>query len=391
VIPGRLASGSTVAAIGALAALVAGCATAPSAPTTTGKSLNIYLSAPASLKGDPQAQDVLDAEALAFSSTCTLSPSPTVQLGGFTVSLRALSSRKISDNARTAIDDTNSAAAYVGEIVPGTSEDSVGITNAQDLLQVSPTDNAVELTQRSAVVPGSWGRYYESLSTYGKTFARMVPTSAAEAAFLVGQMRGLGVHAVEVRHDGSDYGKAIAHAVSSLASGLTTTSASGADAVFYGGNSEPQARAALDQAAAANPGVKLFVPSALDNGTFLSTLSPAAQLHLYVSSPGFAAKSLPPGGRAFVKKFTRACGHAPAPPAIFGYAAMQALIAVLREAGQGVTSRSTVVRDFRSYSNKSSVLGAYSFKGGDIAITTAGGTPPFLLLRAKAGKLVQTG
>ena len=33
-----------------------------------------------------------------------------------------------------------SAIAYLGEVDPGLSSQSLGITNAQDLLQVSPTD-----------------------------------------------------------------------------------------------------------------------------------------------------------------------------------------------------------------------------------------------------------
>jgi ABC-type branched-subunit amino acid transport system substrate-binding protein len=377
-------------ACAAVAAALAGCTAAPSAPTTTGKSLNIYVSAPASLKGDPEAQDVIDAEVLGFSSgsTCSATPSPTVTLSsGFTAHLKEITGSTISDNARSAISDTNSAVAYLGEVVPGTSEDSVGITNAQDLLQVSPTDTAVELTQRSPAVPGSWGKFYQSLSTYGKTFARMVPTSSQEATFLVAQMRADGVHGLEVGHDGSHYGQAIAHAVTSSASGITASTASTADALFYGGNSESLARSALDEAAAANPAVKLFLPSALDNDAFIASLAPAAQQHLYVSAPGFSAKSLSPAGDAFVHQFTSACGHAPSAQAIFGYAAMQALVSVLRRAGSGVTNRSTVLHDFMSQRG-TSVVGTYSISHGDITFTNG---PPFILLRAESGRLVPTG
>ncbi len=377
-------------ACAAVAAALAGCAAAPSAPTTTGKSLNIYISAPASLKGDPEAQDVIDAEVLGFSSgsSCTATPSPTVQLSnGYTAHLREITGSTISDNARSAISDTNSAVAYVGEVVPGTSEDSVGITNAQDLLQVSPTDTAVELTQQSPAVPGSWGKFYQSLTTYGKTFARMVPTSSQEATFLVAQMRAAGIHGLEVGNDGSHYGRAIAHAVTSSASGITASTASTADALFYGGNSQSHARSALDEAAAANPRVKLFVPSAYDDDAFVGSLSPAAQQQLYVSAPGFSAKSLPPAGDAFVHQFTSTCGHAPSTQAIFGYVAMQALVDVLRRAGSGVTNRSTVVHDFMSQRG-ASVVGTYSISHGDITITSG---QPFVLLRARSGRLVQTG
>jgi len=161
-------------ACAAVGALVAGCAAAPSAPTVTGKRLNIYLSAPASLSGNSQAQDVIDAEKLAFSSACT-SSCPPIQLGGFTVHLDVISSNKISDNARTAIEDSD-AVAYLGEVV-GSSVDSLGITNAEDLLQVSPTE--------AAPVPT---KDLESFGTYGRTFASMSPSN--DPAALLGTPGG---------------------------------------------------------------------------------------------------------------------------------------------------------------------------------------------------------
>ena len=53
-----------------------------------------------------------------------------------------LDGHELSDNARTAIENTTSIA-YLGELQPGTSQISVEITNQQGLLVVSPTDTAV--------------------------------------------------------------------------------------------------------------------------------------------------------------------------------------------------------------------------------------------------------
>ncbi len=69
--------------------------------------------------------------------------------------------RSASDNARSAIEDS-SAIAYIGEPEPGLSANSIGITNAQDLLQVSPTDTAPELTRSTPAVKGAPRSYYES-------------------------------------------------------------------------------------------------------------------------------------------------------------------------------------------------------------------------------------
>lgn len=161
----------------ACAAIVAGCATAPNAPTVSGKRLNIYLSAPGSLSGNQQAQDVVDAAKLAFSSGCT-SSCPPMQLKGFTVHLEVLSAPKVSDNARTAINDSNSIG-YVGEVIPGKSVDSLGITNSQDLLQVSPVE--------AGSVPT---KDFESFSTYGRTFASIAPSSSQTAQTIMGQHAG---------------------------------------------------------------------------------------------------------------------------------------------------------------------------------------------------------
>ena len=77
---------------------------------------------PASLAGTPQAQDVLAAEKLALEQAGG-------QVGHYKIKFDvAAAADKISDNARTAIEDTNTIA-YLGEIPQAGSADSLGITN----------------------------------------------------------------------------------------------------------------------------------------------------------------------------------------------------------------------------------------------------------------------
>jgi hypothetical protein len=154
------------------AAVAAGCTTTPPAPTVSGKTLAVYLSAPSGLAGNQEAQDVIDAEKLAFTQLWG-------QIKGFTLKLQVLTANKISDNARTAIDDKDAAIAYLGEVTPGASIDSLGITNAQDLLQVSPAE-----------APPVPTKDFESYSTYGRTFASLAPGSAQQATALVGNSGG---------------------------------------------------------------------------------------------------------------------------------------------------------------------------------------------------------
>jgi ABC-type branched-subunit amino acid transport system substrate-binding protein len=370
-----------VIACGLLLALVlAGCATRTnSAVTVSGGALTIYASLPPGGAGGQTAADVLAAEHLALQQAGTT-------VGKFTVRLVTVHGREISDNARRAVQD-KTAIAYLGEIQPGTSQDSVPITNELGLLQVSPTDTAAYLTQAVPEVSGSPTTFYPSRSTYHETFARMVPSSAQEANAITAEMHALGLTKLYVADDGTPYGATVTAEVRAAAAkqGLSlVSSAASADAVFYGGNTTARAARALDQAAAANGTAKLFAPSALYDSTFVSGLSAAAQKNLYVSSPGFTPATLTPAGRQFITAFRSAYRHAPVPQAIFGYEAMSAVLAVLKEAGTGAGTRSTVVTDFGTLHDRQSVLGTYSISSGDTNLA------PFVFGRARGGALVAT-
>lgn len=361
-----------------LALALAGCATQTnSAVTVSGTTLTVYASQPPGDAGGQTASDVLDAEQLALKQTGT-------SVGKYTVRLVPLHGKEISDNARSAVEN-KAAIAYLGEIEPGTSQDSVQITNELGLLQVSPTDTATYLTQAVPGVRNSPTTFYPSRSTYHETFARVVPTSAQEAKAIAAEMHSLSLTKLYVADDGTPYGATIANEVRSAAAkqGLSVaSSAAAADAVFYGGNAAARATRALDQAAAGAGSAKLFAPSALYDDAFAAGLSAAAQKNLYVSTPGFTPSTLTPAGQRFTTAFRSAYGHAPVPQAIFGYEAMSAVLAVLKEAGAGANTRSTVVTDFRTLHNRQSVLGTYSITAGDTSLAA------FVFGRAHGGKLV---
>src|SRR5581483_6032703 len=193
--------GRTGVGAAALAALaLAGCnaqSTQNSTVSATGTTLTIYISAPVGYQQDPQLADTIAAEQLAFNQDHG-------QVTAFRLRLQMLVNQKLSRSARTAISDT-SAIAYIGELRPGDSEQSAGLTNAQDLLQVSPTDTALELTQATPTIPDAPKHFYESWSTYGHTFGRIVPNSAVEARAIVAEMKQAGVTQLYVSDDGSDY------------------------------------------------------------------------------------------------------------------------------------------------------------------------------------------
>ena len=351
--------------------------TANSGTSVSGNTLTIYLSVPPGTSS-PEAQDVIAAEQLAFGQSGG-------KVGKFRLKLVRFTGRELSDNARQAIADSTTIA-YLGELAPGASAGTLGITNAQDVLQVSPTDTALELTQSTPAIANTPNRYYEAMGTYGRTFARVVPTTGLEAGAVRSQMQTLGVKRVYVTGDASQYGRALRSAfLRRVRTALQLVpSAASADAVFYAGSSAAGAAKAFEEAVSSNPKVALFAPSALELDSFASSLSPAAQKRLYVSSPGF-----PPGAEPapeFVSAFRATYHHAPAIQAVFGFAAMQAVIHALQKAGSSASNRKTVVQDFFDLSTFGTVAGAISInKNGDASF--AGG-PPFVFSRVKGGKLV---
>lgn len=363
----------------AVMSIAAGCSTTGGTVTVTGNSLTLYASAPAGVADNQTAADVLAAEQLAWRQQAGS------KVGNFTLRFVKLAGPRASDNARSAIEDT-SAIAYLGELGPGVSAASLGITNAQSLLQVTPTDTAAALTQVNAAVPGSPNRYYESLGTYGRTFARVVPTTSLEAKAQIDEMQALHVSKLYVASDGSQYGSAIAQAVRAdapTASITITPSASGADAMFYGGTSQPAAARAFTSASSSSPSIKLFVPSALDSPSFAAGLSRGSG-RVYVSSPGFMTKDLSDTAKAkFLKPFEDAYHRVPTPQAIFGYEAMSAVLSVLHQAGASASDRQTVVHNFFAIKNRDSVLGTYSINAnGDTSLA------PFVFSRLVGSKLV---
>jgi len=377
-----LARGLVAAAALALAGCSAGGA-ATSSVTAKGSTLTIYLSAPSDAGSDPALQDVLDAERLAFEQQAKSAE------GHFGLRLVTLERGELSSHARTAIQDS-SAIAYLGELIPGSSEQTVGITNAQDLLQLSPTDNALELTQSTPAVPGAPKSYYESLSTYGRTFARMVPSTAAEARALVAEMQRLGVRSLWIVSDHSPYGDALAYALRhDLPASIAVASGeSSADAVLYSGGSPAAAAAVFSRAARANPAVKLFGPSALALAPGLAGDMTAGAGRLYISQPGYLPAAQNAAARSFDAAFAARYGHAPSTEAVFGYEAMSALLATIARAGKGAADRRTVIGDFFSIHGRSSPIGTISIQAdGDVSISPA---PPFVIDRLRFGRLVPT-
>ncbi|HEX3834425.1 MAG TPA: ABC transporter substrate-binding protein [Solirubrobacteraceae bacterium] len=342
----------------------------------TGSTLDVVAAQP---PGDPGQvdKDVLAGEQLALKQADG-------KAGPFTVDLRVAHGNEVSATARSAVQDKK-AIAYLGEIGPGTSGVSLQITNQVGLLQLSPTDTAVYLTQATPGVHDSPNHYYPASGTFHRTFARVVPTTAQEAKALASDMRARHVSRLYVSGDGTAYGTSVGDEVrqAARAAGLTIVAApSGADGIFYGGLDGSSAAQALGRLAAANPTAKLFAPSALYDDTLVAKLSPAAQQNLYVSAPGLPATGQDALAKAFTSDFQSTYGHAPQPQAVYGYETTAALLAVLKQLGANANSRARVVAAFRGLKDRPSALGTYSLKNGDTDLAS------FVIAHPAGGRLV---
>lgn len=356
---------------------VAGCSTTStsttSALTVNGGTLSIIVSEPADLKADPVAQDVIDAEKLAFLAHRG-------EVKDFKLAVFSVDDKTPSANARDAI-QTDSAVAYLGEIAPGESDQTAGITNALGLLQISPTDTAAELTQDTTASES----LYQSWSTFGRTFARLAPNSIQEASAQVAEMKSLGVSSLYVASDGSEYGNTLAEAVRSDAKAADislTTSISGAGGIFYGVQSPAAGAAFFKHAASLAPNAKLFGPSSLDSAQFTTAVGSSVH-NLYVTIPGVMPKQLNSAGKKFEQEFVATYKHKPNVEAIFGYEAMSSLLAVIHGAGESANNRTTLVHDFHKQSQSDSVLGAYK-----IDSTGNSSLDAFVIARLSGGALV---
>jgi branched-chain amino acid transport system substrate-binding protein len=368
------------ACLGALALVASGCSStassSKSAVTVTGSTLDVVAAQPPGA-ADSVSTDVLHAEQLALKQTGD-------KVGPFTVRLIGIHGNEVSAGARAAVKHKQ-AIAYLGEIAPGTSGVSLQITNQVGLLQLSPSDTAIYLTQATPAVSDSPNHYYPANGTFHHTFARVVPNTAAEAKALVRDMQAFHVSKLFVSSDGTTYGASVADEVRQAARAGRVTLVSGAsdaNGIFYGAVDGPRAKLALDQMAASSPGAKLFVPSALYDDTLVAGLSPAAQKNLYVSSPGVPAAGQSAAAKAFTSAFQSSYGHAPQPQAIYGYETMSALLAVLKNLGANANSRAQVVARFRGLKDRQSALGTYSLNSGDTDVAS------FVIAHPAGGRLV---
>src|SRR4051812_2383523 len=210
-------------AFASLALVVAGCggddnegSSTSSSSSSGSKNLTVYSSLP--LQGDNRAQStsVVNGEKMALE-----------QLGGkvgdYTIKYVSLDDSTAaagkwepgatSSNARKASQDS-STIAVLGEFNSNASAISIPITNQAGILQVSPSNTAIGLTDPVGADKGEPDKYYP---TGKRTFGRVVPYDGIQGKAQATYQKENGCTKLYILNDKEVYGKGVATAVQKAA------------------------------------------------------------------------------------------------------------------------------------------------------------------------------
>lgn len=373
-------------AAGALAiALLAGCGSSGSdAPTERipGRTLTIYVSVP--LHGASAVSGV----AIVNSAQMALGEIH-ARIGRYEVVLKRLDDSnpttgtwdpgQTSNDAHTvAVDPT--AIGYVGDPESGASAISIPVLNRAGIAQVSPTSTAVGLTSAGAgAAPGEPDKYYP---TGARTFARVAPSDAVQAAVQVRLQQSFGCRRTYVVEDGEVDGEDLATSFDLVARGsgldvvatqeyepratdyrslAASIASTGARCVLISALADSNAVALTTQLAAALPHVRLFGGGGLADTTYARGLKTQP---VVITSAALGAPAYPAAGRGWVAAYARRYGP-PEPDAILGYEATRLLLGAVARASDGGrkrVERLKVVQAIFGAHVSGSVLGSFDIE-----------------------------
>jgi branched-chain amino acid transport system substrate-binding protein len=359
----------------------------------SGNTLTVYSSLPFDPTDKPQSQDVVDGEKLALQQAGNKAGKYNIKyvsLDDSTPAEGKWEAGQTSSNARTAAQNKNTIL-YLGEFNSGATAVSLPILNRSGILQISPSNTAVGLTKKSAD-PAEPAKYYP---TGKRTYGRVVPADNIQAAAQISYMKDQGITKLYVLDDKEVYGKGIGDAVAADAkkAGIQVVGdegidpkaanyrslaqkmkAAGADGFFFGGITANNAVQLWGDVFATNPTIKGFGPDGVAETAFSSKIPASTMKNTFITNPTLPPQLYPPAAQKFFTNFKTTYGHDPEPYAIYGYSAMNAALASIKNAGDKGNCRENVIKGFFAIKNQPSALGNYSIDAdGDTTITDYGG------------------
>jgi branched-chain amino acid transport system substrate-binding protein len=325
--------------------------------------------------------------------------------GGYSQDLTAANAQAASSNPTT--------VAYIGDYDSPATALSLQALSQSGILQVSPWSPYIGFTDANpADGKGDPARFYPPGGE--QSFARLVPSDLVEALAIVSDMHTLGVTRLYVIGDVSVFDAAIAQLVANDAprAGITvvaeqpgldtqtntqpqgyaqiaaTVAAQRPDAVLLGATPGVGAIALWRELHTIMPHAKLFAPSTLATPAFLSAVARAEGVcttaqgravvcqsvasSTYVTSPILEPRQYPPAARSVLRAYRRRFGTPASPYALYGYSAMEDVLAAIRRAGRLATDHAVLLRVFfHELGVIHGVIGSYTINGkGDSSLGT---------------------
>ena len=366
----------------------------------SGKTLTIYLSVPLHGASNVSAEAVVGGAQMALADVHG-------RIGKYRIVLRSLDDStakrgtwdpvQTTANAHEAAGD-NSTIGYVGEFNSGASAISIPVLNRAGIPQISPTSTAVGLTSGAVgAAPGEPAKYYP---TRIRTFARVIPSDAVEAAAQVRLQKSYGCTKTFVldddEFDGEDAAASFQFAARtghlklagvqgfdprvkdyrSLAAAVAKT---GANCVLISAITEDNAVLLTKQIAAALPQAMLFGTAGLAESTFadprLGGIPRSLDPRMTLTMAALGPSASPPAGKAFWTGYQVRYGD-PEPYAIFGYEAMSLMLnAIARATDDGTLPavRSSVRKEIFATRDRHGAVGTYDIlRDGDTTLRRYG-------------------
>ncbi len=374
-----------LAAALAASSCLLGCGSKEDKPTAaiTGRTLRVYVSVPLRGPSAVSGASIVNGAKLALAGAGG-------RIGRFRIVLKVLDDATVarrewdpgqtSDGARQAVLDP-ATIGYVGELDSGASAISIPILNRAGIAQISPTSTAVGLTSAApGAEPGEPAKYYP---TGARTFARVAPSDAVQAAAQVSLQRSLGCRRTFVVDDGEVDGEdtATSFDLAARSEGLqviatqqfnpratdyrplaASISSTGANCVLITAITDANAVLLTRQLAAGVPGARIFGSAGLAESTYASGIPEALEQRIVITAPALGPSAYPPSARALLDAYARSYG-APEPDAILGYEATSLMLSAIARAtdeGTKAAERVKVVRAIFDTRARRSVLGPYS-------------------------------